>query len=247
MKNCVVIPTLNEKENIAAILREISAFSFVNAVIIVDDNSRDGTPEIVKQMQNEVKNCRIYLIERKKKKSFSRSYIEGFRFAFQLGAEHIVQMDADGSHDIQSLRQIFHLLNEYDLVIGSRYAKGGKIKGWNIWRRLISYIGNSYARCVLGVPIYDFTSGYNGWRTSFLRNISLEKTPSGYGFQIWLKWKAYLMGAKYKEIPIIFRERKRGNSKFDFKYILEALFSVFYMRVKIKNKKICQRKIKVKE
>lgn len=228
---CIVIPTLNERENIREILTALMQNNPLSWIVIVDDSSTDGTPAIIKKIQKH--DNRIHLIERVGEKSFAKFYIDGFTYALLLGAASIVQMDADGSHDPKDVNKLLQALEEYDFVIGSRYIQGGKIEHWGLLRRFLSLVGNLYTRLILGIQIADFTSGYNAWRAATLRKIDFGNTScNSYVFQIWLKWKAFCNNAQWKEIPITFTERRHGVSKFHMGIVLESMKEVIKMPMK---------------
>ncbi len=227
----VVIPTYNEAENIAAITDEILTFLPAAKIIIVDDDSRDGTEKIATDLIQ--KNNRIKFISRQgKTRSFSQSYIDGFKVAIADNADYIIQMDADFSHNPKYLPQMIDNLANYDMVIGSRYVKGGQVENWSLVRRLISRGGSIYSQIVAGLPINDPTAGFVGWKSEGLQKINLDKINSnGYGFQIEMKFHAYKNNLKIKEIPITFTDRKIGTSKMRKRIILEAAIYCWRLRL----------------
>jgi dolichol-phosphate mannosyltransferase len=225
----IVIPTLNEQGNIGGLLSRLLANQNVGWIVVVDDGSNDGTVKEVRAVQE--KDGRVLLVERQNSPSFSGSYLEGFTQALRLGAQKIVQMDADGSHQVADLDRLLVALEKSDLVIGSRYTKNGRLEGWTFWRRLVSRIGNQYARLILGATIRDLTSGFNGWRAEALKKVLTEELVfDGYVFQIWLKYSAINQGCSVVEVPIVFRDRKIGISKFSSLIIVESLIGVWKMR-----------------
>jgi dolichol-phosphate mannosyltransferase len=227
---CIIIPTYNEAENIELLCKEIFEFLPDSNIIIVDDDSKDKTAEIAQALiQN---NSRIRLISRKgKKRSFSHSYIEGFKEALAAKADYIIQMDADFSHNPQYLPLIIDELNNYDIVVGSRYVNGGKAENWSFLRRVISHSGNLYARIITGLPLADSTAGFAGWRAETLKKIDFDKISSdGYAFQIEMKFRGCQNNSKVKEIPIVFTERKFGSSKMRKRIILEAALACLKLR-----------------
>ena len=229
MKTLIIIPTYNEKDNIDKIINEISLQSIDNLeILIVDDNSIDGTKEILNKLKSQNK---INLIERSSKQGLASAYIEGFKYAIEHNFDFIIQMDADFSHNPKYLNEIISNLKTYDVVIASRNIKGGNTKGWSLFRNLISKWGSNYARLILNCPIKDLTGGFNGWKRETLKKINLDKIISkGYLFQVEMKYKAYKSKAKIIEIPIIFEQRKHGKSKMSLAIFFEAFFNVIKIR-----------------
>lgn len=218
----VVIPTYNEAENIAGICLQIFVYLPNAKILIVDDSSTDGTQEIIKKLHSE--NNNIAYIFRTGAKNFAQSYIEGFQKAITDGADNIIQMDADGSHDPKYLPTIEKELKNNDVVIGSRYTKGGNTQNWSFKRQLLSKTGNIVAALSTGLWINDLTSGYVGWKKEILKQIPFSQiTVNGYAFQIELKHLAYKIKAKIKEIPITFADRTKGISKMNKNIAFEAM------------------------
>lgn len=232
MKTTVVIPTYNEAENIEAICQEILKYLPAANIIIVDDDSQDGTEKIARLLSQ--KNNQIRFINRKgKKRSFAQSYIDGFKEALKNNADYIIQMDADFSHNPRYLHKMLEELKNHDVIIGSRYIRGGKIDNWSFWRRLISRSGSIYSRLIAGLPFADSTSGFVGWGVEALKKINLDKIHSeGYAFQIEMKFYAYKNNFKIREIPITFIDRKFGASKMSKRIILEAALCCPKLRFK---------------
>lgn len=228
----IVIPTYNEAENIASISREILKCLPAAKIIIVDDDSKDGTGKIANSLKE--KDSRVKFISREgKKRSFSGSYIEGFKTALGDNADYIIQMDADFSHDPKYLPRIIENLKNYNVVIGSRYVKNGNIENWSILRRLISRGGSIYSQIVAGLPVNDPTAGFVGWKKEALEKIDLDSIRSnGYAFQIEMKFNAYKNKDKIKEIPVTFIDRKFGASKMSEKIILEAALYCIKLRIR---------------
>lgn len=228
-KAIVVIPTLNEGGNIAGIISEISEHPRISNILIVDDDSKDGTSEIVTDLARE--NRKVVLVQHPAPPSFAGSYLLGFEEAMGLGADRIIQMDADGSHPPRVLENILNELDSHDLVIASRYVPEGGVAGWSKLRLLISRLGNFYARSVLNTSIQDLTGGYNGWHTELLKQVVSEPCAChGYAFQIWLKYRASRLSQNIAEIPFIFEERRTGQPKFGPHIIWEALIQVWKIR-----------------
>lgn len=230
MKISIIIPTYNESENIQSITEEIFKYLPETDIIVVDDDSKDGTGKIAEQLSK--KNAKVKLISRKdKKRSFSQSYIDGFKSAIADGADYIIQMDADFSHNPEYLPILVEKLKDYDLVIGSRYIDNGKTKNWSLYRQFISVGGNLYSKLITGIPLSDSTSGFVAWRAPLLKKMDLDKIYSdGYGFQVEMKFKAWKDGIKMCEIPIIFVDRKFGSSKMKRRIVLEAAITCLKLR-----------------
>lgn len=229
----VIIPTYNENENIKSIIEEVLLQGRKFEVLIVDDNSPDGTSDTIKQMQQDKKNKtsgRIHLIEREKKMGLGSAYLTGFNWALDKQYDFVYEMDADFSHDPVTLKKFRKYLieNGVDLVLGSRYKKGVNVINWPMSRLLLSYFANFFAKTITGVPLSDLTSGFKGIRTSLLKEIDFDKIDAeGYGFQIEIHFYTYWKGFKIKEVPIVFTERKTGDSKMSKKIIWEAFWLVW--------------------
>ncbi len=211
MKNVVVIPTYNEKENVEAMARAVlEVLPDDSGILFVDDNSPDGTGKIADELAQ--KNPRVKVLHRERKEGLGRAYIAGFKKALELGAERIVEMDCDFSHPVQSLPAL--LKPDADVTIGSRYVKGGKCVGWPLKRWLVSRLGGLYIRFMTGLPVKDPTGGFKSFRREVLEGFDWGKVKSmGYSFQLemnYLMWKA---GATIREVPIVFTERRAGKSK----------------------------------
>lgn len=225
----IVIPTYNERENIAALLEALLAHPRFK-VLVVDDNSPDGTGQIVREIGQH--NPRVGLLSRAGKLGLGTAYVEGFRHALEDGAQYIFEMDADFSHDPRYLPELLAATeNEFDLVIGSRYFPGGKTTDWGLIRQTISRGGNAYARLILGLGIQDCTGGYRCYRRKVLEQIDLHGVRSnGYAFQIEMAYRAWCEGFYVGEIPIVFPDRRVGASKMSFRIVLEALINVWKLR-----------------
>ena len=231
LKTLVIIPTFNEEMNIKSIIKCV--FDILKGkdigVLVVDDNSKDETAKIVKRLQ--YNNDNLYLLERGGKYGLASAYIDGFKYGADLGYKAFIEMDADFSHNPEYLVNIIDKLQDNDVVIASRNIQGAKVKGWNLFRSLISRGGSLYSRLILNCPIKDLTGGYNGWRLDILNKIGLNNIISkGYAFQIEMKYRAYVNGATIAEFPIIFEDRKFGKSKMNYKIFLEALFNVIKIK-----------------
>ena len=230
----IIIPTYNEKNNIGKLLSQIFDLPIEGLnVLVVDDNSPDGTGRLIDELKT--KNSNLDVLHRTQKGGLGPAYIAGFKEVLARGADYIFEMDADLSHDPKYIPEFLKAIKESDLVLGSRYVKGGGVANWNLARRLISRFGNIYAWLILGLPFKDLTGGFKCFRRRVLENISLTDLSSvGYNFQIETTYKVYSAGFKIKEIPIIFTERTEGKSKFSFKIILESFWKVLELRLKIK-------------
>jgi dolichol-phosphate mannosyltransferase len=222
----VIVPTYNEAENIAALIREVRNLDIDPEILIIDDNSPDGTANIVKTIIME-RDPKVHLIERPKKMGLGSAYITGFKWALDRKFDVVVEMDADFSHDPKDIKRLVENLENCDVVIGSRYVKGVSVVNWPISRLLLSYFANLYARVITGVKIRDLTSGVKAIKTECLRLINLDGIKSdGYAFQIELHFNLWFKGFKVCEIPIIFVERRAGKSKLNKGIIWEAFWMV---------------------
>ncbi len=233
MKVLIVIPTYNERENVERIIEEIFKFLPSANILIVDDNSPDGTSEIVREIMK--KDKRVNLILKEKKEGLGKAYKTGFKWGIEKNYDIIIQMDADFSHSPEVLPEFIKEIEKgYDLIIGSRYLNGVSVVNWPIKRLLLSYFANVYARILTGVPVRDLTGGFKAWKKEVLENLPWEKIDAeGYGFQIETTFYAKKLGYRIKEYPIIFIERRVGVSKMSKKIIFEAFFLViklFFLR-----------------
>lgn len=229
MKTLVVIPTYNERENIEPMIQALMKLPIQIDILVVDDSSPDGTGEIVQKIHME--NPRVHLLTRTKKEGLGRAYIAGFQWGLQNGYEAIVEMDADLSHRPEDLPPLIACLGKYDFAVGSRYVDGGRTVNWGIGRKIISRGGSLYSRLILGFPLNDWTGGFNAWRKHVLEKIDLSTVRSnGYSFQIELKYKAQKAGCRGVESPIVFEDRRVGQSKMSLKIVLEAFYKVWMMR-----------------
>lgn len=232
-KILVIIPTYNEAENIQNIIPEVlkySGFNYDWNVLVVDDNSPDGTAGMVEKMNNK----NVYLIKRERKLGLGTAYVTGFRFAIENSFDYVFEMDADFSHDPKYLPTFIELIEKgYDLVIGSRYINGVSVVNWPISRLFLSYFANIYTRIVTGLKVKDTTAGFMCYRVTSLAQIDLNKVKSnGYSFQIEMKFKFYKKGFKITETPILFIDRRAGSSKMSRKVVYEAYFMVWKLKFK---------------
>jgi len=221
-KKIVVVPTYNEIENIGSLIDEVlSVVPDVN-IMVVDDSSPDGTGEKVTKIA--AKEPRVSLFTRTAKEGLGRAYIAGFTEALNRGYDVILQMDSDFSHQPRHLPAFFDAIRDYDVVLGSRYMRGGETEGWPLRRKLLSKGGNLYARTILGLPYSDLTGGFKCFRARVLRGIGLNTVNAqGYGFQMEMTYRAHKLGFKIHEIPIVFPDRLRGESKLSGDIFWESL------------------------
>lgn len=228
-KACIIIPTYNEKENIEKIIPAVLEKDERISVLIVDDNSPDGTGEIADRMADE--NPRILVLHREKKEGLGQAYISGFKFTLDKDFDYIFEMDADFSHDPKFLPDFLEAIKDYDLVLGSRYIKGVNVINWPMSRLLLSYYANFYTRIVTGLPLKDATGGFKCFRRKVLEAINFDEVRSnGYSFQIEMSFRAFKKGFKIKEIPIVFTDRAEGTSKMSKKIVREAVWMVWRLR-----------------
>ncbi len=228
-KTLVVTPTYNEAENIEIFIEQVLSKGPDIEVLVVDDNSPDGTGSIVERLK--AQNPRIHLISRAKKMGLGTAYVEGFRYAIANKFDYIFEMDADFSHNPEEIPNFLKKIESYDLVIGSRYTNGVRVINWPIRRLILSYGANVYTRIITGMPVKDATGGFKCFRRKVLEAIDLDKIHSnGYAFQIEMNFKTWSKGFKLCEHPIIFVERQSGVSKMSKKIVYEAVFMVWKLK-----------------
>lgn len=233
MKSLICIPTYNEKENVEAITSAVlSATGDDTHILVIDDNSPDGTGTIVQGLIAKLgANPRMHLLSRPGKQGLGRAYIAGFKWALEKGYDVITEMDADFSHRPEDLVKILAAMSSTDFAVGSRYVPNGRTVNWGLLRKFISKGGSLYTRIILGYPLSDWTGGFNAWKASVLKGIDLDQVRSnGYSFQIELKYRALKHGFKGVEVPIVFEDRRVGKSKMSMKIVLEAFTRVWAMR-----------------
>ena len=232
MRTLIVIPTYNEIENLRPLTEALFAqVPKETEILVVDDGSPDGTGELADTLVKE--NSRVHVIHRPKKSGLGTAYVTGFKWGLSRDFDAFIEMDADFSHHPKFLPVMLATLKNCDVAIGSRYVDGGGVVNWGIGRRVLSKGGSVYSRMILGAPIQDFTGGFNGWKRKVLESIDLDSIRSdGYSFQIELKYRAYLKGFRILEFPIVFEDRKLGNSKMDKKIVFEALRRVWEFRLR---------------
>ena len=226
----IVIPTYNEAENIVNLINEIFLLKVSDTaidILIIDDNSIDGTSELVKKTNN----SHVFVIDREKKLGLGTAYILGFKYAIEHGYDYVFEMDADFSHDPKSIPEFFDNIKEYDLVIGSRYMNGIAVVNWPLSRLLISIGASIYTRMITFLPVNDVTAGFMCYRVEALKTINLDFVKSnGYSFQIEMKYRMWKKKFKLKEIPIVFIDRRAGVSKMSRRIVYEAAFMVWKLR-----------------
>ena len=229
MNTLVISPTYNERKNVQSLIELILGKNSNFHLLIVDDNSPDGTADKVKELQADYPN--LHLEERPGKAGLGTAYIFGFKWALEHEYDRIVQMDADLSHDPNDVPRLVKLLDDYDLIVGSRYIEGVSVVNWPIRRLILSYGANFYSRIITGMPIKDSTGGFKAWRRKVLTEIDLNAVRSqGYSFQIEMNFRTWCKGFKIKEVPIIFVDRTIGESKMSKNIVYEAIFMVWRLR-----------------
>ena len=224
-RTVVIIPTYNEKDALPLITARVRESVPDVDILVVDDNSPDGTGEIADGLA--AADARIHVMHRLGKGGLGAAYLAGFAWALQEGYDAVVEMDADGSHQPEQLPRLLTALEDADLVLGSRYVRGGAVENWPKSREILSRGGNAYTKLMLGVPLKDATGGYRAFRASTLRSIGLDSVASqGYCFQVDLAWRAHQRGLRVVEVPITFVERTTGTSKMSRSIVVEALWRV---------------------
>jgi dolichol-phosphate mannosyltransferase len=228
----VIIPTYNEKENIELMIRKVFSMPVLFDVLIVDDNSPDGTGNIVKSLMNEYKE--LHILERKEKNGLGTAYIAGFRWCLDKGYDYIFEMDADFSHNPDDLARLYEAcVNGADMSVGSRYITGVNVVNWPMSRVMLSYFASMYVRLITGMKIQDTTAGFVCYTRKVLQIIDLDNIKfRGYAFQIEMKFTAWKHGFQLTEVPIIFTDRTRGESKISSGIIKEAVWGVLAMKIK---------------
>ena len=230
MKTLIIIPTYNEAKNIKRLIEEIFKLDLDINILIIDDNSPDGTGNIVEEVAK--RDHKVNLIKREGKMGLGTAYVTGFKYAIDNKYDYIFEMDADFSHDPKEIPNFLEKIKECDLVIGSRYIKGVNVINWPLRRLILSYGANIYTRFITGLPIKDSTSGYKCFKRNVLENIDLNSIHSGgYSFQIEMNYKTWKKDFKIAEIPIIFVDRTEGKSKMSKKIVREAIWMVWKLRI----------------
>ena len=232
-KSLIIIPTYNESENIELIINKIINVDNSNDILVVDDNSPDGTFNIVENLKD-IHDKRVFLIKREKKSGLGSAYKAGFKWALDNNYSYIFEMDADMSHDPNEIKnfKVELIQNKFDVVVGSRYLDGVSVVNWPLSRIFLSYFANLYVRMITGMPIKDATSGFVGYNNKALGSLELEEIKfNGYAFQIEMKFKLWKKNFKLKEHQIIFVNRKLGKKKMNQNIILEAIFGVIKLKI----------------
>ena len=231
MKILVIIPTYNERQNIGRLIPEVLAQDPRLDILVVDDNSPDGTAAVVRAMM-EGGEPRLQIMERPGKMGLGSAYVAGFKYALDHNYDAVLQMDADLSHDPKEIPNFLSRMEEFDIVQGSRYITGVNVVNWPMRRLLLSYFANFYTRTITGMPVMDSTGGFRLLKRKVIETIELDRIKSnGYSFQIEMIFKGYKKGFRIKEIPIIFVDRQMGKSKMSKKIIREAVFLVWKLRL----------------
>ncbi|GHV36795.1 dolichol-phosphate mannosyltransferase [Bacteroidia bacterium] len=232
--NLVIIPTYKEKENIEAIIRKVFSLEMAFHILVIDDNSPDGTADIVKKLKNEEFSDKLFILERSGKLGLGTAYIVGFKWALEHNYDYVFEMDADFSHNPNDLIRLYDACHNEaaDMSIGSRYVNGVvNIVNWPMGRVLMSYYASKYVRTITRMPVWDATAGFVCYSRKVLETIDLNNIKFvGYAFQIEMKYTTYKLGFKIKEVPIIFTDRTLGQSKMSKKIFKEAFFGVWQLR-----------------
>lgn len=230
-KSLIIIPTYNELDNVQRLIPDLLSRYKDLHILIVDDNSPDGTGNYVRQLGQSMPEVR--LLSRPGKMGLGTAYIDGFKYAIENKYDFIFEMDADFSHDPKEIKNFLNSIKEYDLVLGSRYITGVNVVNWPMHRLLLSYFANFYTRVITGMPIKDATGGFKCFRRKVLESINFNNIKSnGYAFQIEMTYKAYKKGFKIGEIPIVFFDRVKGTSKMSKKIVREAITMVWKLRLR---------------
>ena len=238
MRKLVIIPTYNESENIAAMIDRVLSLEGRFDLLVIDDGSPDGTADLVRQAQATCGD-RLHLLERSGKLGLGTAYLTGFRWGIERGYDCLCEMDCDFSHDPDDLPRLVAAVEAgADVAVGSRYVRGVNVVNWPMSRLLISYFGSRYVQLATGLPVRDTTAGFVCYRREALERIDLDKIRmKGYGFQIEMKYTAWRLGLRVEEVPIIFTERREGQSKMSGGIVREALFGVLGLRFRRIRKK----------
>lgn len=232
MKKLIVIATYNERDNVTPLLAEVYAYAPEAHVLVIDDNSPDKTYEVIEDLANNLYKDKLFLLKRAGKLGLGTAYVAGFTWGITHKYDVIMEMDADFSHNPKYLPKFFEEIKTNDLVIGSRYINGGGVANWSLGRKIISRGGSLYSRIILGLSVQDLTGGFKCYRREVLETIDVNQLKSnGYSFQIEGTYKTFLNKFKIKEIPIVFEDRRLGQSKMSGAIFLEALLMVLKLRL----------------
>lgn len=230
MDKLIIVPTYNERDNIGRLIERLLALPYGLHVLVVDDASPDGTGGLVGEWER--REPRVHLMQRNGKLGLGSAYRDGFRFALEHGAEYIFEMDADFSHDPDSIGEFLKNAEEVDVVLGSRYLRGVTVVNWPLERLILSYLANVYTRWVTGLPVRDATGGFKCFRRRALEAVRLDRVKSdGYAFQIEMSYKCWRRGMRLREIPILFVDRRAGESKMNRRIVWEAVYMVWRLRM----------------
>ncbi len=230
-RSLVIIPTYNERENVEQIVDQVLVQSPTLDILIVDDNSPDGTGELVDRLVQG--NGRLKVIHRSGKLGLGTAYVAGFKYAIERGYSYVFEMDADLSHDPEEIPNFLEAIREYDLVIGSRYIQGVNVINWPLSRLLLSRGASLYTRIITGIPVQDPTGGFKCFRRHVLESLDLDRIKSGgYSFQIEVNFKVWKKGFRIREIPIIFTDRAEGSSKMSRQIVREAVLMVWKLKLR---------------
>ncbi|MDL1913876.1 MAG: polyprenol monophosphomannose synthase [Bergeyella sp.] len=232
MEKLVIIPTYNEKENVVQIIETVFSLEQGYHILIVDDSSPDGTAILVNKLQEKFFG-QLFLLVRPSKEGLGKAYLDGFRWAMERNYDYVFEMDADFSHSPSDLNLLFEHCKNADMSVGSRYVNGVNVVNWPMGRVLLSFLASKYVQLVLGLSVHDATAGFVCFKKETLRQLDLEKVKlKGYGFQVEIKYRAYKKGLRIVEVPIIFTNRERGESKMSGKIIGEAVLGILQLRWK---------------
>ena len=230
-RSIILIPTLNEKENLEKLIPAIFGLMPDVSVLVVDDNSSDGTQELIEKLKQNYGN--LFILTRTSNYGYGRSSIEGFKWVLERDYGFLVTMDADFSHDFNVAPALLKELENYDISVGSRYVENGGVKNWSLFRQILSKFANFYVKTILGLPIMDATTGFNAYRADILRKINLDEINSdGYAFLVELKYRLIKAGCSAVEYPILFSERREGQSKMSSQIIWEAIWLPWRLKIK---------------
>jgi len=232
MRAIVIVPTYNERANLEELVEKIQLHAPDLHILVVDDNSPDGTGALADELSRKYPE-QLFVMHRAQKEGLGKAYVDGFNEVLKKDYEYILQMDADMSHDPAHLPRFFEQIADHDLVVGSRYLQGISVVNWDLKRLILSKLATNYVRFVTRLPFTDATSGFKCWRRQALESIGFEQAfSSGYVFLVEMKYKAFRKGFRLTEVPIVFVERKSGNSKLDGRIIREAILGILKLRLK---------------
>jgi dolichol-phosphate mannosyltransferase len=236
----VCIPTYNEQDNVGPIVRAVRGAVPAAHVLVVDDNSPDGTGKLADELA--AADPQVFVLHRPGKEGLGRAYLDAFRWGLARGYARLIEFDADFSHNPKYLPPMLAALDRADVVVGSRYVAGGGTENWGALRKLISSGGSFYARTVLGIPVRDLTAGFIGWNRRVLEALDLDRIESaGFVFQVEMKYRAFLRGFRIEELPIVFPDRQVGTSKMSRRILLEGLGRVWQLRFRVRRQELARK------